>query len=192
MSCLKAFSGTIIFVSHDRSFMEALSTKTLELSYKEVSSDAVAPNAGDPTAIRHHRLFYGNYAYYLERVAQEAAEGGNTSTESLPKAIPVRADEPEAPALSASERREQEKQKQAFVKRLERRETEILKSMEELEAEKARLETELSRPEVYSSGETAKAVKLRLDECFVSLEAKSREWEAIAEELEQARSLMKT
>ncbi|MDR2103217.1 MAG: ATP-binding cassette domain-containing protein, partial [Treponema sp.] len=32
LDTLKKFSGTIIFVSHDRSFMEALSTKTLELS----------------------------------------------------------------------------------------------------------------------------------------------------------------
>jgi ATP-binding cassette subfamily F protein 3 len=55
--------------------------------------------------------------------------------------------------------------------------------MEELETEISRLEGELARPEVYSSGEKAKAVKLKLDESAATLEAKSREWEGIAEEL---------
>jgi ATP-binding cassette subfamily F protein 3 len=169
MGCLKAFKGTIIFVSHDRGFMEALSTKTLELSYGD-----------DPQAVRQHRLFYGNYAYYLERIALEAGEGFKASSR------PATADESgrlQVDALSASERREKEKQRQALVRRQERREAEILKKMEELETEKSRLEGELARPEVYSSSEKAKAVKLKLDESVIALEAKSREWETVAEEL---------
>jgi ATP-binding cassette subfamily F protein 3 len=60
LDALLKFPGAIIFVSHDRAFMDALSTKTLEL----------APGTGfSPAAAR---LFYGNYAYYLERVASEA------------------------------------------------------------------------------------------------------------------------
>jgi len=191
MDCLKAFKGTIIFVSHDRGFMEALSTKTLELSYREMQSAEFAPSAGAPSAIRQHRLFYGNYAYYLERIASEAKEGETVSQEALSKAAPAGAGETgrvQTDTLSASERREQEKQRQALVRRLERQEAETLKSMEELEAEKVRLEGELARPEVYSSGEKARAVKLKLDESLVALEVKSREWEAIAEELEKVRA----
>ena len=191
MGCLKAYNGTIIFVSHDRGFMEALSTKTLELSYRELYSAGTAPNANDTPAFRRHRLFYGNYAYYLERIAQEAAEGESIAAEPSPKAVAIKPDDSGAGVPCGSERREQEKQKQALVKRLERREAEILKSMEELETEESRLESELARPEVYSSGEKAKAVKARLDECSATLETKSREWETVAEELEQARSLAK-
>ena len=186
MSCLKAYKGTIIFVSHDRDFMEALSTKTLELSYKEVYSTGTAPNASEPQAIRKHRLFYGNYAYYLERIAREAAAGESVSQEALPKEVPGKAAEAESSrteALSASERREQEKQRQAQLRRLERREAEILKAIKELETEKSRLEGELALPAVYSSGEKAKAVKLKLDENAIALEAKSQEWESVAEEI---------
>ena len=61
--------------------------------------------------------------------------------------------------------------------------------MEELENEKARLETELALPQVYSSGEKARAVKLKLDETSSALEAKSKEWEALTEELEKAQKL---
>jgi len=203
LDCLKAFEGTIIFVSHDRGFMEALSTKTLELSIGRL--------AGEAEVKRHHRLFYGNYAYYLDRIAKEesnqrfvgeigtddtlevkppktqptAAPVIDVSPEPLPKVILVKAGD-EKP-LSAAERREQEKQRQALVRRLERQEAEMLSAMEELETEKKRLEEELGKPEVYSSGEKARAVKLTLDETAAALEAKSKEWEGIAGELEMAR-----
>ena len=186
LDCLKAFTGTVIFVSHDRGFMEALSTKTLELS------------PGKP-----HRLFYGDYTYYLERLERDAdiatenispqianSQGKDTEIEpvdlekkSLPKIILVKAGE-EKP-LSAAEHREREKAKQAVIRRLERREAEVLKALEELENEKQKLEAELALPEVYSSGEKAKAAKQKLDETTAALEAKTVEWEKAAEELEK-------
>jgi len=177
--------------------MEALSTKTLELQ------------AGRP------RLFYGNYAYYLDRIAREASgdavyagtaspdhnaeenqaekaplpeteKNAAAETMALPKSILVKAGE--QTLLSAAERREQEKQRQSLIRRLERQENEILKELEEMETEKRRLEGELARPEVYSSGEKAKAIKLKLDESAAALELKTREWEAKAEEMEKAKS----
>jgi ATP-binding cassette subfamily F protein 3 len=66
LETLKAYKGTVIFVSHDRSFMEALSTKTLELSPK-------GP-----------RLFYGNYGYYMERIGKET----ESPAEAPPKPAP--------------------------------------------------------------------------------------------------------
>ncbi|MCL2191144.1 MAG: hypothetical protein FWB79_04060, partial [Treponema sp.] len=74
------------------------------------------------------------------------------------------------------------------IRRLERQEAELLNAVADLEAEKARLEGELSSPEVYSVGEKARAVKLRLDECAVEIVEKSGQWEAIVEELESARA----
>ena len=199
LDTLSQFKGTIIFVSHDRAFMEALSTRTLEL----------APNAGGSARAR---LFYGNYAYYLDRLRQEDPnqEGGSPPPGSSPAAggssttPPNGAPPRNAPAepcgtafpqtilapagekrpLSAGEKRERDKQKQALVRRLERQEGELLKNIAELENEKAALEAELARPEVYSSGEKARAVKLRLDNCAAAIETKTAEWESLAAELE--------
>jgi ATP-binding cassette subfamily F protein 3 len=216
LDCLKNFTGTVIFVSHDRSFMEALSTKTLEL---KASCGIEAGN---------HRLFFGDYRYYLDRIAGETAEnneGGSLPPDSsrsaasvpplsgapprnapppsaAPAAIPTGGDTPPGETqpkailikagasgtgeyLSASERREKEKQRQTHIRRLERQEEELLKTLETLEAEKTALETELAKPAVYSKGEKAKVVKLRLDETAAAVEAKSREWEAKAAELEE-------
>ena len=228
LDTLRRFAGTIIFVSHDRAFMEALSTKTLEL----------APNA-DLSAPAKARLFYGNYAYYLDRVEREALqqnqEGGSAppssspghfnnggfaatnevagSSATLPSGAPPRnapselrnpdsaASGPEAALpkvilvkpgdtrpLTAGEKRERDKQKQTLIRRLERQEGEILKSLEDLESEKTRLEAELARPEVYANGEKARAVKLMLDNRAAAVETKTAEWEALAAELEAARA----
>ena len=169
LDCLKAYKGTIIFVSHDRGFMEALSTKTLELSY---GKDSVSGGKEE----RGHRLFYGDYAYYLERVERETlgedyfAEDAFTIKQS-------------SASPGSREERELGKQRQAHIRRLERQEEEILKLMDELGNEKSRLENELSKPEVYSIGEKARAVKEKLDKTVSLLEERNRDWEKIAEEL---------
>jgi ATP-binding cassette subfamily F protein 3 len=214
LDTLKKFSGTVIFVSHDRAFMEALSTKVLELR-------AALPGSSGAPGTGNHRLFYGNYAYYLERIEREANDsntvgmaGSNTAGESgalgtaaaagtgvstaeaavceqaddaapfpasLPRTILVKAGS--GPVLSAAEQRETAKQRQALIRRLERQEAEILAELEALEAEKAALEAKLGTPEVYSSGEKARAVKARLDAVTAAVEEKTHEWEAKAEEL---------
>jgi len=158
LDALKKFSGTIIFVSHDRAFMEELSTKTLELKPGEDGCPTIA------------RLFYGNYAYYLDRLSNEGAQEEEPRTAQ--------------PERSQFETRALGKQRQAVLRRLERQEAEILKALEELESQKARLEAELSRPDVYSNGEKAKEVKQKLDECAAAIEAKTHEWEAVVSELE--------
>ncbi|MDR2758513.1 MAG: ABC-F family ATP-binding cassette domain-containing protein [Spirochaetaceae bacterium] len=197
LDTLKKFTGTIIFVSHDRAFMEALSTKTLEIS---------PGGSGVP------RLFYGNYAYYQDRLAREArgelpgegnspagSAGDQASGRRETPASGVR--ETQAPAAAeqretiggnprvilikaAAEQREAAKQRQTRLRRLEREEAEILKHLAELEAEKARLEAELARPEIYSNGEKARKVQAKLREAAVGIETKTREWEEKAREAE--------
>ncbi|MDR2069007.1 MAG: ATP-binding cassette domain-containing protein [Spirochaetaceae bacterium] len=182
MDTLKKFSGTIIFVSHDRAFMEALSTKTLELS----------PGGSGPP-----RLFYGNYAYYLDRLAREAR--GEIPGAGLPPEHPagiqagpsgVRETAGGNPrgilikAPTAAEQREAAKQRQTRLRRLEREEAEILKQLAELDAEKARLEAELARPEIYSNGEKVRGIQVKLRETAAGIETITREWEEKVREIE--------
>ncbi|MCL2069377.1 MAG: ABC-F family ATP-binding cassette domain-containing protein [Treponema sp.] len=172
LDCLKAYEGTVIFVSHDRLFMEALSTKTLELGSGR------------------HRLFYGNYAYYLDRIEREkGADNREQVTGNIEPQVREQGARPQSqpPISEAAGHREREKQRQAVIRRLERKEAELLSAMEELEAEKQKLEGELSLPEIYSSGEKARAVKARLDECAAALEERGRDWEAVHTELTQSR-----
>jgi len=158
LDALCKYSGTIIFVSHDRYFMEALSTKTLELTPD--------PDFGPARA----RLFYGNYAYYLDRIANE--KDGKEKTETSPV------------QKSSGETRAIEKQKQTNIRRLEKQEAEILKTLEELEKAKSLIEGELATPEIYSNGEKAKTTKLKLDECTAEIEEKIKMWEEVSKQME--------
>jgi ATP-binding cassette, subfamily F, member 3 len=165
LETLNKFKGTIVFVSHDRAFMEALSTKTLELS----------PVAG---ASSRAKLFYGNYAYYLEKTSwAPAARIIDNSSRKGAEDAKGRGKREEG--RENREQRALSKQRQAELRRVQRREAELLNAIEGLEKEKGRLEAELSLPEVYSNGVKARAVKQRLDECVAEIEAKTGEWEAI-------------
>jgi ATP-binding cassette, subfamily F, member 3 len=167
LDALSNFGGTIIFVSHDRSFMEALSTKTLELA------------SGNPPRAR---LFYGNYAYYLDRIIEEIEGAVSKTVQKSPRMEKTTEPQPKATSV---DKRAADKQRQAIVRRLERQEAELLKTLEELEKTKTALEAELSLPQVYSNGQRAKEVKNKLDDCTAAIEAKTAEWEKAAAALAQ-------
>ena len=57
LEALRAFQGTVLFVSHDRGFIEELADRVLELE------SGMSP-----------RLYVGDYRYYLEKKAALAAE----------------------------------------------------------------------------------------------------------------------
>ena len=168
LDALRKFAGTIIFVSHDRSFMEALSTKTLELT----------PGRGSAAA----KLYYGNYAYYLDRVSQDArsetSDAGKGAGDTDIKT------QNEDTRSSSADKRAADKQKQAIIKKMEKQEADIIKSLEEFERKKTFLEVELALPDVYSDGMKTREVKQKLAECSGAIEAKTREWENTAAELE--------
>ena len=70
LDALKDFGGTVIFVSHDRGFIENLSTRVLELKPGQF------------------RLFPGDYKYYMERLEREANGEFSQNDELKPAAQP--------------------------------------------------------------------------------------------------------
>ncbi|MCL2044528.1 MAG: ABC-F family ATP-binding cassette domain-containing protein [Treponema sp.] len=172
LDTLLRFKGTIIFVSHDRAFMEALSTKTLELS------------AGDGSKSCQARLFYGNYSYYLEKTIAETT-ADDTAGDVIKKSVTVNGTVKDKKAV---DQRMYNKQRQTMIRRLERQETQLLAAIEELESKKNHYEKELARPEVYANGEKAKAVKQILDEFTAAIAEKTAQWEDLTAELQSSLS----
>jgi ATP-binding cassette subfamily F protein 3 len=153
LDALTAFTGTIIFVCHDRAFMERLSTKTLYLSADD----------------RRHTLYYGGYAYFLEKTADENAPERPEKTENTP-----------LPPISAQNtNREEAKKLKAEDKRRKKREEDLIAKIETLEAGKKRAEAELAKHEVYSSGEKAKKAQAEIRALEAAIEAAHAEWEAL-------------
>ncbi|MCL2808987.1 MAG: ABC-F family ATP-binding cassette domain-containing protein [Treponema sp.] len=174
LNALKKYNGTIIFVSHDRSFMEDLSTKTLELK------------PGTDTNAAEAKLFYGNYAYYLDRINREQGEESQEQSVIKNEQLSIKVEQEE---LSNEQRRAAEKQKQAVKRRLEKQEVEILAKLDELEKIRKNLETELTNPLVYSNGEKAREVKQKLDVCTAEIDEKLGEWSNIAEQIKNDNSI---
>ena len=164
LSALKDFGGTVVFVSHDRGFIEQLATKVLELKDGQ------------------YRYFPGGYDYYLEQTVEKAAvktgakETGKTELLSSGDNKPA---EVSSGKLSYEEQKKQEAEKRKIQKEVSRLEDLIA----ELEEKKSALDLKMADPSVYSNGEKAKAVQRELEEICSKIEETTAAWEEAAMKL---------
>lgn len=171
MNALKDFGGTVIFVSHDRGFIEGLATKVLELK----------PGS--------HREFPGNYKYYMERIEAEEAgivgqfergTGIATSSVNSTKTSEAKTDATKsAGKLNWEEQKKIEAERRKNEKEAARLETEIAKA----EEEKSALESKMALSEVYSNGAKAKEVQQKIDETTKKIETLTQAWETTMDKL---------
>jgi ATP-binding cassette subfamily F protein 3 len=156
LEALENFTGTLVFVSHDRYFIEHLANRVFEIADGEV------------------RIFPGNYADYLWRKA-----GGPSQTPTLDDVlIRVPPAEPIAmPLRQAGNKRLNPiklKQMQEQVKGLEQR-------IAALEAEIQSVEVKLSD---FVGAEEAMRLSALLEARRASLDEAMTEWEGITAEIE--------
>ncbi|MCR5763812.1 MAG: ABC-F family ATP-binding cassette domain-containing protein [Treponema sp.] len=169
LDALKDFGGTVIFVSHDRGFIEDLATKVLELH---------------PGTFRE---FPGDYKYYMQRLEDEA--NGIVSTPSDISAAKKTGPSPSDSSEKVSATKlswEEQKKAQAERRKLEKEVEKIEGQIAEAEEKKSELENQMANPDVYSNGEKAKAVQKQIDDIAALLEQLNADWEAAAERLENA------
>ena len=166
LDALKDFGGTVIFVSHDRGFIENLSTRVLELKPGQF------------------RLFPGDYKYYMERLEREANGEFSQNDELKSAAQPEKNSKKEEKTetkRSWEEQKKLESERRRAEKNVKNLEEQILK----LEEEKSSQEAQMAKPEVYSNGEKAKAVQKKIDELAEKLEELNLQWMEAAEALEK-------
>ena len=170
MNALKDFGGTVIFVSHDRGFIEGLSTKVLELT---------------PGKFRE---FPGDYKYYQERLEAEANgsvgefsfASATSKTENVSNNVASVQKEQSAAQLSWEENKRLQAQKRKAEKEVAKIEEEIAL----IEQKKSELEAKMSEPAVYSNGEKARQVQKEIDDAIAKLDELNIKWEAAMENLE--------
>lgn len=183
MQALKDFGGTVVFVSHDRGFIEGLSTRVLALE------------------TGRFRIFPGDYAYYLERIEAEkngtvagmpfssSSDGkaqfvSRTAGSGMSEKLSGTNDALAGGQLSWEKAKKRKAEQRKLEREVERLETEIAA----LEAQKAECENELAKPEVYASGEKSRVVQKRLADTEARLTALGEEWEVAAESAERAKA----
>jgi len=133
LDALSEFSGTVLFVSHDRSFIEKLADRVLEM--------------GNGCA----RMYNGDYAYYRWKKEQENGEFGGTG------------DSPGAAGgedfSQGKKNHLQSKRLRSELRKLEREEEEILERIDRLTEENRSLQHRLADETVYRDGERVKELK---------------------------------
>ncbi|WP_427194873.1 ABC-F family ATP-binding cassette domain-containing protein [Treponema denticola] len=165
LDALKRFDGTIVFVSHDKGFIQDLATRVLELKADEEGLN--------PSRIRN---FPGTYDYYLYRIEQEEAEDKNGAIRKTDNTNPSK--------TSANLSYEEQKRLRSERRKLEKEEERLLNEIEKCETEIAENEALLAEPEVYSNGEKSKAVQKKIEELRSRAEELSESWAEAASKLE--------
>ena len=165
LDALKRFDGTVVFVSHDKGFIQELATRVLELKADEEGLK--------PSKIRN---FPGSYDYYLYRIEQEEAEDKNGAIRKT--------DKTDASKVSANLSYEEQKRLRSERRKLEKEEERLLNEIEKCETEIAENEALLAEPEVYSNGEKSRAVQKKIEELRARAEELSESWAEAASKLE--------
>ncbi len=172
LNALKDFGGTVIFVSHDRGFIEQLANVVLELKPGE------------------YKYFPGDYVYYLEQTG--VLENGSSNCETSKASVSsdgitaknensctTKEQNVSETKLSWEEQKKRDSERRKIEKKIQKLESDI----ELLENKKSELEEQLANPAVYSNGEKAKSVQRDIENLVQQIEQITLEWEQASEEL---------
>lgn len=155
------FNGTVLFVSHDRYFINKVATCVLE----------IAPQGST--------LYLGDYDYYLEKKAEQeeiaaAKSTAETPIENSPKEV-----------STGKVNYQQGKERQKQERRLKRSVEEFEQLVEKLDAQKNDLENQMSSPENYNDLEKMGELQAKLQKISKKLAEAEENWEQASMELEE-------
>jgi ATP-binding cassette subfamily F protein 3 len=154
-SALVSYTGTVLFVSHDRYFINKTATRILNLTNETVVN------------------YIGNYDYYLEKKDELTRIYAPQAAQEVP-------DKPEQSDNKLDWKQQKEEQAKARKKANELKKTED--AIEKAEEEIAALEEELSDPAIASNSAELNRITAQLAERKELLDALYEQWEEQAEE----------
>ncbi|MCI8514740.1 MAG: ABC-F family ATP-binding cassette domain-containing protein [Lachnospiraceae bacterium] len=152
---LNRYTGTILYVSHDRYFINATATRILELSDRAFIN------------------YLGNYDYYREK---KDACGPAKTTDSAPA--------PDSQENAGVSKNDWLAQKEELA-RIRKRQNDLKKTEEQItekEREIEHINRELSREEIYADPEETMKYQKKLEEAGRTLEDLYERWTELAEE----------
>lgn len=152
-NALNRYEGTVIYISHDRYFINKTAEKILELT-----PDGVA-------------LYAGNYDYYLEKKAEQVRNEAEKAKETgIPSALSTSASETKTDWLKQKEQQAAERRQAAKISRLEQ-------EIEETETGIAKADEDMAAAGTnYTKAQQIFEEKAKLEE---KLELLYSQWEAL-------------
>ena len=151
---LENYEGTIVFVSHDRYFINKIANKVLDITGDDYS------------------IYLGNYDYYLEKREQELIAKKLKEEKTAEVQEKVANDY----ALGKEEKKR--------IRKLERTREELLEKIESLEEKVTIVNNELTKEEVYTDAIKVQEYNEELRSLNQEIEDLNNTWLEIEEELE--------
>jgi ATP-binding cassette subfamily F protein 3 len=149
---INAYEGTVLYVSHDRYFINKTASRILELTQREFVN------------------YIGNYDYYLEKK-------DILSPSAVSEAV-VKASEESAVKLDWK----QQKESQAIARKRENDIKKCEARIEALEAKVAELDEEMAKPEVATNSAKLQGIVAERAEAERELEVLYERWEVLSSE----------
>lgn len=151
-NALNEFDGTILFVSHDRYFINQVATQVVELA---------------PTGTTR---YLGNYDYYVEKKAEQDAYAAKEAAEAEAAHPTVAA--PKQTQVDYQQQKEQAKAKRKLSRQVDALETKL----GELETQKTTVETAMSSPENFNDAEKLADLQEQLTSVTDELATTEEDW----------------
>ncbi|WP_423716692.1 ABC-F family ATP-binding cassette domain-containing protein [Lactiplantibacillus pentosus] len=168
---LNDFDGTLLFVSHDRYFINQVATSVVEVS----------PEGTE--------LFLGDYDYYIDKKQEQAEMAAAAASQAAESAASANAAEPSsaenaAPRSKGQQDYQASKQQQREKRKLERTVAALEEQMTTLDEQATKIQTEMAQPEVSADVGRLTDLQKELDKISAQQEQVETEWTEQAEALE--------
>ena len=157
---LQHFEGTILFVSHDRYFINQLANKVFDLN----------THGGE--------IYLGDYQYYIEKTEEKAALEAFENDRN-----PIKIESPLTDNNQSTNTYHTQKQQRREQRKLERQIEDCEVKIEELETSISEIDEQLTLPEVFNNPEKAATLAQQKEETEQKLEQTMIEWEELQEKL---------
>ncbi|PJN78196.1 ABC transporter [Lactobacillus johnsonii] len=157
---LDNYDGTLLFVSHDRYFINELANKIISVR------DG------------HAKIYNGNYSYYLDEKAKQAAAVQEAKAEQTESTTSANQNQGK---LSYQEQKARDSQK----RKLERAVSDAEARIEKLENEEQEIQTEMASPDIAASFEKLGPLQEKLSAVQEQLDQANTDWENALEALDE-------
>ncbi len=163
------YPGSVLIVSHNRSFLDELVTKTLEFRPGE-----------------QPRLFSGNITYYLEKISEDSKSVGVSPTSPS-----AQRSSPSAPIRNRKEQRREEamarEMRSKHLKPLENELAALEEKIAQLEAAQVTLSASLTSEETTEDPNKLREVTNAVSKITVGLENSFSRWGELSDEIEKVK-----
>lgn len=157
---LDNYDGTLLFVSHDRYFINELANKIISVR------DG------------HAKIYNGNYSYYLDEKTKQAAAVQEAKAEQTESTTSANQNQGK---LSYQEQKARDSQK----RKLERAVSDAEARIEKLENEEQEIQTEMANPDIAASFEKLGPLQEKLSAVQEQLDQANTDWENALEALDE-------